>query len=126
MNEFMSPLLIGIFTAILTALITIQIKYAATKEEALDGLKKLGLNILNIGWVFYLIYRLYQEVSAEEPLGRSDVFEIVLYAICLTVIFMMHIMKRFLSLIDRLVGMHEKHIDATGRIVEYLDKASKP
>ena len=133
MNEFVYPLLIAAFTAVLTALLTIHIKYAATKEEAVNGLKKLGSRVLNGFWLLYLAYRLYLEVSAEDPLTRADVFEMVLYAICLSIMFIMYMLDRILRVVEQLVGLHKEQIglherqsSTTGKIIEYIEKSSKP
>lgn len=110
-KDFLIPMIVALVTAGVTAIITIQIKYSSTKEEAYSNLKKLAGSTLYYGWVAYLFFALYLLVVSSEPLTRADVLRISVTTVCLALLLIVHFQKRILSIIKRQADLNQKKFE---------------
>jgi len=110
-QDLLLPIAIALVSVVVTAIVTIQIKYASTKEEAYSGLKSAASNALYYLWVTYLIYSLYILIASPEQLTRGDAFRISVITASLFVLIIIHFMKRITSIIKDQIILHHKQID---------------
>jgi len=109
LQELLLPLIIALVSVIVTAIITIQIKYAATKEEAYNGLKSAGSKTLYYLWVAFLIATLYVQVASSEELTRTDVFRIAIITSSLFLLIILNFMTRIMSVISKQHEIQSEH-----------------
>ncbi len=116
-QSFLVPVVVSIISAVVIALLTIQIKYAETKDDALNGLKSLASKALSYLWVGYLIYSLYHQVVSQEPLTRGDVLSIAIYTACLFSLVTFHFMNRLIAILMETTHIQEHQLDLLEKIM---------
>ena len=108
-QELFLPLIIALVSVVITAIVTIQIKYAATKEEEYNGLKSAASKTLYYLWVAFLIYTLYLQAVSSETLTRMDVFRIAIITSSLFLLIILSFMTRIMSVISKQHEIQSEH-----------------
>jgi len=114
-EDIIMQIVVPIVTVIFTAIITIQIKYSTTKEEAFSNLKSVGSKVLYYIWLAFLVFILASEVLSDEPLTRASVFKITIYSISLSLLIILRFIDRIISIQAKQIELHDKHLDAFER-----------
>jgi hypothetical protein len=121
MSTLLIPLVIAIITAIVTVLFTIHVKFATSKEEAIDGVKSMLFKGVSVFGVLFTVYALFESVTSEEEVTHKSVFLIVYYCISLVVFLMALISTKTLDLIFKLKVAHQEHLAITKEMLNSTD-----
>jgi len=121
MSDILLPIATALISVIIAAVLTIHIKFASSKEEAMKGVNKLIYKTIICIWFIWLVHQLYNEINSTEPLTRTDVFSIASYSASLAFMLMLVIVNRILGVIENVVDIQGQHISSTNRIMDIVE-----
>jgi len=112
------PLTLTIVTAIIGGIVAVNLKYATSKKDAIDGIKKNIYDVLNYLYIFYILYLLYLDLTSSDTITRITIFSISVKVAILFFLGASHLWFRALKI-------HSTTLDNQLKMANKLNDVSK-
>lgn len=125
MKEILTPVVVAILSAVITAFFSIQIQFAKNKKEAVNQIKDLIIKCLKLLWVGYLVYSIIKFIISTEPITRPEIFSLIVYLLNIMMIIIEYVICKILYIIDSIREMNKDHLEITKQISACINCESR-
>ncbi|MEM0954967.1 MAG: hypothetical protein AAGI24_12570 [Pseudomonadota bacterium] len=121
MSDQVFAIVTALLSVILAAVISINIKYSATKKEAIQSLWLLAFKALLVVANFTMVVMLFLYVTSDEPLTRADVFMMIFLSCSITFVAIVLILNMVINLIYDVASLQRKDLTSVVKLSERVE-----
>lgn len=110
-KEFMTPFMIAVGTLAIGQYMSIQLKYSATKEEAIGSLKSIIIKIFYWAWIVYLIGILIYKSFSSHTVSFLDVVTVSVITVSIATLLILKILSMILDALRISANAHNRHYE---------------